>query len=459
MKLHIINLHLTLLILASAAGLAPAMAKGVAERTSDTKWTRFSHSQSEEWYTTDDAREVAENVLLYQKNSGGWPKNIPMHMAMSDADKARVATEKDSKEASKKGCMDNDATTSEIRFMARMWRVNGDERYREAALRGVRFILDSQYPNAEAPDTRAGGWPQYYPLRGGYSDYFTFNDDLHLNNMRLLRDLLDPSTEPGAILPQEWRKEVAKAYDAGLQCILDCQVTEDGVKTAWCAQHDPYTLLPAEGRPHELPSYSADEGTSLLVFLMSVDDPTPEIVDAVESAVAFYERTAIDGKKPEFVINDRGEWIDQVVTDSAGARMWGRFIQLGGDVAAKVYPDFFRRLKERRPRSLKIGSDTLRYEMWRNAADSYDPSQAHRPIFSIYDDSRPHHLFRFLYSFSDLPTVADSQCGYEFAPSLNAMRRIRYRYLGTWPDYVIKGLYPDWHAAMERKFGKKSGKN
>ncbi len=448
-----------LIAMTAVASLSGMAASGSTERTSDTKWTRFSHTQADGWYTTDDARGVADNVLLYQKNSGGWPKNIPMHMAMSDADRERVAGEKDSKEASKKGCMDNDATTSEIRFLARMWRANGDSIYLDGAHRGVRFILDSQYPNAEAPDTRAGGWPQYYPLRGGYSDYFTFNDNLHINNMVLLRDLLDPSTEVGAILPVEWHADVEQAYRAGLQCILGCQVVEDGVKTMWCAQHDPYTLLPAEGRPHELPAYSADEGTSILWFLMSLDEPTAEIVDAVEHAVAFLEKTAIEGKKPEFVYNNRGSRIDEVVVDCDSSRMWGRFIQLGGDVDARVYPDFFERLKERRPRTLSVGGDTLRYELWRNAAESYDAARAHRPIYSIYDDTRPHHLFRFLYSFSDLEPVADSQCGYMFAPSLNAARRIRYRYLGTWPDFILKGQYPEWHARMERKFGKKRGKN
>lgn len=422
---------------------------GEVRRTSDSKWTRFSRTQAEEWYSTDDAREVASNVLLYQKNSGGWPKNVPMHLPMSDADKIRVAGEKDSREASKKGCMDNDATTSEIRFLARMWRVNGDERYRDGARRGVRFILDSQYPNAEAPDAHAGGWPQYYPLRGGYSDYFTFNDNLHLNNMLLLRDLMDSSTEVSAILPDEWRAEVEDAYRDGLQCILDCQVTEDGVKTLWCAQHDPYTLLPAEGRPHELPSYSADEETSLLWFLMSLDEPSASVTDAVEHGVAFLESTAIDGKKPEFVYNDRGERIDEIVVDCDSSRMWGRFIQLGGDVAAKVYPDFFERLKSRRPRHVTVGNDTVSIEMWRNASESYDPAKARQPIFSIYDDSLPHHLFRFLYTFGDAPSAAPEGWGYEFAPSLNASRRIRYRYLGTWPDYVLKECYPTWRKRVE----------
>lgn len=127
-----------LIAMTAVASLSGMAASGSTERTSDTKWTRFSHTQADGWYTTDDARGVADNVLLYQKNSGGWPKNIPMHMAMSDADRERVAGEKDSKEASKKGCMDNDATTSEIRFLARMWRANGDSIYLDGARRGDR---------------------------------------------------------------------------------------------------------------------------------------------------------------------------------------------------------------------------------------------------------------------------------------------------------------------------------
>ena len=452
MKLHIPVLSLFIFM---SAGMAAAAPDGV-KRTGDPRWVSFCDSQADGWYATDDAVEVAENVLLYQKVSGGWPKNVPMHKYMTPEEKARVASEKDSNEASKKGCMDNDATTSEIRFLARMYRNHHDKRYLDAFLNGIRFILGSQYAGEAV---HCGGWPQYYPLRGGYSDYFTFNDNLHINNMLLLSDLLDSTTEVGSLLPDDMREDVGTAYEAGLRCMLDCQVTEDGVKTLWCAQHDPVSLLPAEGRPHELPSYSADEGTMILWFLMTRVEPTPEIVDAVESAVAFLNKTAIEGKKPVFVTGDRGKRIDEIVVDDPDARMWGRFIQLGGDVADKVYPAFFERLKERKPRRLIAGSDTLTYEMWRNAADSYNPAMAHKPIFSIYDDDRPHHLFRFLYSFSDLVPEADSQCGYMFAQSLNAERRIRYRYLGTWPEWLLTTVYPQWRNKVDRKFGKKAVKN
>ena len=213
MKLHIPVLSLFIFM---SAGMAAAAPDGV-KRTGDPRWVSFCDSQADGWYATDDAVEVAENVLLYH----------------------------------------NDATTSEIRFLARMYRNHHDKRYLDAFLNGIRFILGSQYAGEAV---HCGGWPQYYPLRGGYSDYFTFNDNLHINNMLLLSDLLDSTTEVGSLLPDDMREDVGSAYEAGLRCMLDCQVTEDGVKTLWCAQHDPVSLLPAEGRPHELPSYSADEG-------------------------------------------------------------------------------------------------------------------------------------------------------------------------------------------------------
>ena len=34
--------------------------------------------QPRAWYKTEDAIRIADNVLLYQRESGGWPKNIDM---------------------------------------------------------------------------------------------------------------------------------------------------------------------------------------------------------------------------------------------------------------------------------------------------------------------------------------------------------------------------------------------
>ena len=121
------------------------------------------------------------------------------------------------------------------------------------------------------------------------------------------------------------------SFDKGVQCILNCQVTENGVKTFWGAQHDEHTLLPAVARPKELPSYSGSEGTRILQFLMELENPSQEIKDAVVAAAEWLEKVKIPNKK---VVNvtENGILVDRKVIDSPGDDMWGRFIQIGGKV-------------------------------------------------------------------------------------------------------------------------------
>ena len=51
--------------------------------------------------------------------------------------------------------------TTEIQFLARV----GNH---AAVLRGLDYTFAAQFPN--------GGWPQVWPLEGGYHDAITFND-------------------------------------------------------------------------------------------------------------------------------------------------------------------------------------------------------------------------------------------------------------------------------------------
>src|SRR5215813_6163868 len=46
------------------------------------------------WYGSDDARRIADNVLLYQRASNGWPKNIDMASVLSEDAKAALLKQK-----------------------------------------------------------------------------------------------------------------------------------------------------------------------------------------------------------------------------------------------------------------------------------------------------------------------------------------------------------------------------
>ena len=74
------------------------------------------------------------------------------------------------------------ATVNEMRFLARDYRATQDERYKQAVLGGLNFILAAQYPS--------GGWPHSYPVhRTEYSRYATFNDDMMPDLMTLLQEV------------------------------------------------------------------------------------------------------------------------------------------------------------------------------------------------------------------------------------------------------------------------------
>ncbi|WP_291529332.1 pectate lyase [Bacteroides sp. UBA939] len=406
-------------------------------------WVSIATSRPAAWYSSNEAKEVAENVLLYQKNAGGWPKNINMHLILTDIEKILIVSEKGSTESAKMACLDNDATTTEMRFLAKMFKYVKDERYKEAFGKGLDFLIGAQYPNAGNLNALPGGWPQYYPLRGGYSDRITFNDNLMTNILRLLGEVYKDSDDFADIVEEGVAEKAKASYDAGVKCILDCQVVVDGVKTFWGAQHDEYTLDPAVGRPHEHPSYSGAEGNDVLKFLMEIEEPSQEIKDAVVAAVAWLESVKIPNKKVVDV-KSGSTTIDRVVQDSPGNDMWGRFIQLGGEVAERVYTKHFNDLKNSR-RNAVIDGTTYSFNYSENARESYNPDYAYKPVHGIYDNDLGYLFYRFLYVFEDADNAVEGQHGLSLPIlSLNALRRVSYQYLGNWPQNTIKTLYPAW---------------
>ena len=121
--------------------------------------------------------EVAENILLHQRDTGGWPKNYDWERELTDGEKKNLRAKKKKNDTS----FDNGATHTEVRYLAKAFLKSGDPRYREAALKGIEFMLSAQYEN--------GGWPQTHPNPSGYSAHVTFNDGAMIGVMSVLRDI------------------------------------------------------------------------------------------------------------------------------------------------------------------------------------------------------------------------------------------------------------------------------
>ena len=268
------------------------------------------NAQEPAWYATAEARTVADNVLYYQNPDRGWPKNIDMT--------SRTAA------PGEQSMIDNDATTTQIDFLARVYMASGCPAYGTAARAGIGYLLDAQYDN--------GGWPQRYPNPQGYPAHITYNDNAMVHVLELLRDVATHA-ERFAFVETLTATLAGDAVQQGIGCILATQVVRNGSKTGWCAQHDEVSLAPAQARTYELPSLSGSEGAALLRFLMSIEQPSAEVRGAVEGAVAWFEAVKLTGIRVQRVVDATqvsGE--DRVVVqDPAAPPLWARFYELGTD--------------------------------------------------------------------------------------------------------------------------------
>ena len=267
-----------------------------------------------------EALRIADNFILYQRSSGGWPKNIDMAKAVSDSERAAILRQKNNNDST----IDNGATFTQLSFLARVYTAQHQERHRESFLKGFDFLLKAQYAN--------GGWPQFYPHLHGYHKHITFNDGAMIGVLKLLRDVA--AKKPAYAFVDEARRDsAAKAVEKGIECILKTQVVVNGRRTVWGAQYDEVTFAPAAARTFEPVSLSAGESVDIVRFLMSIKDPSPEIVDAVESAIKWYEQVELKGIKwIEKADSSQPGGIDRVVVkDPEGGSIWARFYEIGSN--------------------------------------------------------------------------------------------------------------------------------
>lgn len=310
------------------------------------------------WYSSAGARHIGDVVVSFQTAGGGWSKNLDMattarlpgqsyatnnlsrYLGPDDFDTPRdpdwnyIST------------LDNDATNTQIHFLALLSAANpgatGDV-YRESYIRGIRYLLAAQFPN--------GGWPQVWPLEGGYHDAITFNDNAVTEAAAVLTDAAS-GTGDYAFVPADLRQQAAAASARALDCILATQIVVHGKRTLWAQQHDALTLEPVSGRNFEPAAIATGESADVLIYLMSLAKPSTAVVAAVRDGVAYLKSTAIYGQEWT------GGWGStegrHLVAKAGAGPIWPRYISLTtgkpifGDRDKTIHDDVGELTQERR---------------------------------------------------------------------------------------------------------------
>ena len=152
--------------------------------------------------------------------------------------------------------------------------------------------------------------------------------------LKLLKDISDGKLQYNFI-DEKNKQQLKNAFDKGLACILKMQINDAGKPTAWCQQHDEVTLEPAWARKFEPPSICNGESVNIVLLLMSIKQPSKEVIATVDNAVAWFNESkilytrekTIKVKDTTFQYHSTNR--DKIiVTDSAAPPIWTRYYEL-----------------------------------------------------------------------------------------------------------------------------------
>lgn len=269
---------------------------------------------------------IAENMLLYQRANGGWPKQFPKNIKVNY--KLQLsATEKEELAAGYKdgidATIDNEATTKEIRYLAKAFKQTNNPAYLNAAELGVKYLLKAQYAN--------GGWPQFFPDFSSYRSQVTFNDNAIVNVLNVLFDIVYKKNNL-EVINDSFAESSVNAIVKGVQCILKTQIKQNGKLTAWCAQYNAVTLKPEMARRFELESLSGMESVGIVRFLMKLENPSVDIKNAIHAAIDWFEQVKIKGFNwVEIISKKELSGKDKILIADSASSIWARFYDLNNN--------------------------------------------------------------------------------------------------------------------------------
>ncbi len=283
------------------------------------------------WYASAEARHIADVIVSFQTRSGGWGKNIDLSGPLRQRGQSYVSDNENKLPSPGDldlapdpawhyvGTIDNDATVTQIRFLARVQATaagKDGEAYRKSLQRGVEYLLAAQFPN--------GGWPQVWPMEGGYHDALTFNDDALINVTEVLQQAASGKGDYAFVSPRV-RTLADKAVAKAFQCILRAQVVVEAKRTIWAQQYDPLTLQPVAARNYEPASLASGESAQVLLFLMK-QPLSAEQKSAVGDGVAWLQGHAVRGY--EWTNDKKAEGGRRLIEKPGGGPIWARYYSM-----------------------------------------------------------------------------------------------------------------------------------
>lgn len=252
---------------------------------------------------------AADAVMSFQTPSGGWSKRTDMRLP-------RQLGQHYGSEPHYVPTFDNDATTTQLFWLADFFPRAAAEQQAHIKLsieRAISLILQAQYPN--------GGFPQSYPLQGGYHDAITLNDNaMYL----LLESLWQVSAHPNFdMVSSTLRAQAKDSFYRAVDWLLANQINVDGQLTVWAAQHHPLSGQPVIARRYEQIALVSSESAKILELLLRYAMDYPGVNTTVAAAANWLEQKKIVDKRH---MRDQDGRLSLI--DKPGNNVWARFYDI-----------------------------------------------------------------------------------------------------------------------------------
>jgi PelA/Pel-15E family pectate lyase len=221
-------------------------------------------------FTSESGLALAKAIVSWQLPCGGWSKAIDYDSGPREPGMQFTAQDILWHYA---GTFDNRTTTEQLKFLARSHSLHANEAVKTSVERGIDYMLAAQMPN--------GGWPQCFPLEGGYHDAITLNDDAMVHVLETLQLIV--AGKDGFDWIDAGRRERAQAaLDRGHAALIKLQ------RGIWSPQYDLISQEVIGARGFELAGLSAAESAVVLGYLMKVKSPSKEMIQSIETGLAWF---------------------------------------------------------------------------------------------------------------------------------------------------------------------------
>lgn len=170
------------------------------------------------------ATEAALSLCWGQHLEGGWDHRVDVSHRLEDPNKIT--------RHSGRCTFDDKISQAPMMFLMKLDTYIDREWLTESIELAMNFMMESQFDN--------GAWPQWYPLRGGYHDYYTFNDNVINDNIRVMMHAYQ----------QYGNKKFLESAEAAGQFMIDSQWKSP--QFGWAQQYN-HNMEPAWARRFEPP--------------------------------------------------------------------------------------------------------------------------------------------------------------------------------------------------------------